>query len=221
MGRLVKDHGPPLGQQFGQAFFFLAALHGQKTLKDPAAGVLSGDGQRSDAGAGPGHRHHRDAPLQCVPDDDLAGVRDAGHTGIRAQSAALPRLDPAQDAFALLQGVFVVADQRLFQTQVVQKPQGDTGVLRRNKIHCPKGGRHPGRHIVQVADGGGNQVESSGHEKPLLFYPSFVFTGHSRQPRCRSIRPAPPAGRCGGSSGLPPKRARARRRGCFLQRPGA
>ena len=103
-------------------------------------------------------------PGQCVPHDDLARVGDAGHTGVGAEGAALARLDAAQDAFALLQCVFVVADHRLFQAQIVQQPHGHAGVLGGHEVRRAKSGGDAGRHIIKVADGGCDDIKSTGHD---------------------------------------------------------
>ena len=166
VGRFVKDDGPHLPLQGGQPFAAQPALGGQKALKDPAGGILPRDGQGGDAGRRPRHRGDRDAAGQRVPDDDRAGVGDAGHPGVGAEGAALPRLDPAEDALAPAEGVLVVADHRLFQTQMVEQPHGDPGVLGGDKIRRPKDRGGPGGHVLQVADGGGDDIERSGHKVP-------------------------------------------------------
>ena len=62
-----------------------------------------------------------------------------------------------------------IADHGLFQPQMVQQLQGDAGVLRGHKIGQAEGGRHPGRHIVQVADGGGHHIQGAGHKRQAPF----------------------------------------------------
>ena len=70
----------------------------------------------------------------------------------------------AQDAFALLQCVFVVADHRLFQAQIVQQPHGHAGVLGGHEVRRAEGGGHAGRHVVQIADGGCHDIKNTGHD---------------------------------------------------------
>ena len=166
VGRLVEDDGPHLPVQGGQPLAAQPALGGQKALEHPAGGVLSRDGQGGDAGRRPRHRGDGDAAGQRVPDDDRAGVGDAGHPGVGAEGAALPCLDPAEDALAPAKGVLVVADHGLFQAQMVQKPHGDPGVLGGDKIRRPKRSGGPRGHVLQVADGGGDDVKRSGHRFP-------------------------------------------------------
>ena len=168
VGRFVKDGGALFLQKRSKAFLFLLAVHGQKALEHPAGGVLPGHGQRCDAGGSRRHRHYLDAPGQCVPHDHLARVGDAGHARITAQCAALARLNAAQDALTLLQGVLIVADHGLFQAQKVQQLHGHTGVLGGNKVCRAKGGRYARRHIVQIADGRCHDIKSSCHSLPPI-----------------------------------------------------
>ena len=163
VGRFVKDDGARLPFQGGQPFAAQTAFGGQEPLKDPAGGVLARHGQSGDAGRGPRHRRDGDPPGQGVPDDDRPGVRDAGHPRIRTQGAILPRFDPAQDALAPVQSVLVVADHRLFQPQMVEQTHGDPGVLGGDKVCRPKSRCRPRGHIFQIADGGGDDVQRSGH----------------------------------------------------------
>ena len=158
VGCLVKDDGPLLAQQLGQTLLFLLPVHGQKALKHPAGGVLPRDGQCRDAGRGGRHGHYFDAPGQRVPHDDLARVGDAGHSGVRAEGAVLPRLDAAEDALAFLEGVLIVADHGLFQAQKVEQLHGHAGVLGGNEIRRAERCRHPGRHVLQIADGSCHDV---------------------------------------------------------------
>ena len=163
VGRFVEDDRPLFALQLGQPLPLLLFVYRQKTLEHPAGGVLTGDGQRRHTGGGCRNGHHLDAPGQCVPHDHFARVRDAGHTGIAAQGAVLACLNAAQDPLALLQGVLVVAHHRLFQPQKVEQLHGHAGILRGNEICRAKGGCHTGRHVIQVADGCGNDIKSTCH----------------------------------------------------------
>ena len=168
VGRFVKDGGALFLQKLSQPLFFLLAVHGQKALEHPAGGVLPGHGQRCDAGGSRRYWHYLDAPGQCVPHDHLARVGDAGHARITAQGTALACFNAAQDALTLLQGVLIVADHGLFQTQKVQQLHGHTGVLGGNKVCRAKGGCYARRHIVQIADGRCHDIKSSCHSLPPI-----------------------------------------------------
>ena len=166
VGRFVEDDRALFLQKIGQPLLFLLAVHGQKALEHPAGGVLPGDGQRRHAGRRRRHRHHLDAPGQRVPHDHFARVGDAGHSGVTAQRAALPCLDALQNGLTLLQSVLIVADHGLFQAQKVQQLHGHAGVLGGNEVCRAKGGGHPGRHVVQIADGRCHDIKSSCHNLP-------------------------------------------------------
>ena len=53
---------------------------------------------------------------------------------------------------------------------MVQQLQGHAGILGGNKIRRAKCSRHPRRHIVQVANGRGNNIQNSGHGVLLLSF---------------------------------------------------
>lgn len=87
-----------------------------------------------------------------LANDLLAGVADAGHTGITAKGAVFARFNALQNGLAVVERVFIVADHRLFQPQMVQQPQGHAGILGGDEVRHAEGGSHAGRHIVQIAD---------------------------------------------------------------------
>ena len=156
----VKNQRAGFVLQKGEPGAALLFRHGQKALKHKVGGGLPAGGQRRHAGGRPRHRHDPDAALVCFAHDLLAGVADAGHPGIAAQGAVFARLNALQDRLTVVQGVFVIADHRLFQAQMVQKPQCDAGILGGDKIRRAEGRRHAGRHIVQIADGCCHQIQS-------------------------------------------------------------
>ena len=137
--------------------------HRQKPLKDKAGGILPRNRQRGDTGAGARHRHHADSPVQRVLYDLFAGIADAGHPSIGAKGTVLPGLNAGQDGLSVVQRVLVIADHRLFEPQIVEQPQCHAGVLRRHKVHRAEGGRHPRRHILQIADGRSYDIKCPRH----------------------------------------------------------
>ena len=93
-----------------------------------------------------------------LADDLLAGVADAGHTGITAKGAVFARFNALQNGLAVVERVLIVADHRLFETQMVEQPQRDAGVLSRDEVRQAEGSRHTRRHVIQIADRRGDKI---------------------------------------------------------------
>ena len=155
---LVEDHRAGLVLQKGQPFAAVTLGDGQKALEHKAGRGLAAGRQRRDAGRCRRDGHDPDAALVGLADDLLAGVADAGHTGIAAQGAILPSLDAVQDGLAVVERVLIVADHRLFETQMVEQPQRDAGVLSRDEVRQAEGSRHTRRHVIQIADRRGDKI---------------------------------------------------------------
>ena len=155
---LVEDHRAGLVLQKCQPFTAVPLGDGQKALEHKAGRGLAAGRQRCDAGRCRRDGHDPDAALVGLADDLLAGVADAGHTGIAAQGAILPGLDAVQDGLAVVERVLIVADHRLFETQMVEQPQRDAGVLSRDEVRQAEGSRHTRRHVIQIADRRGDKI---------------------------------------------------------------
>ena len=155
---LVEDHRAGLVLQKGQPFAAVPLGDGQKALEHKAGRGLAAGRQRCDAGRCRRDGHDPDAALVGLADDLLAGVADAGHTGIAAQGAILPGLDAVQDGLAVVERVLIVADHRLFEAQMVEQPQRDAGVLSRDEVRQAEGSRHTRRHVIQIADRRGDKI---------------------------------------------------------------
>ncbi len=190
VGRFIEQYGPGLPLQSSQPLPPLPLGHRQKSLKDEPRRGLPAGRQRRDAGRCPRHRHHPDPPGMGFGYDLLAGIADAGHPRVTAQGAVFPRLDALQDRLAVVQGVLIVTHQRLFQPQMVQQPQRHAGILGGHKIHRPERGRHPRRHVVQIADGRRHQIQCPGQNKApfvsIIFY--YIEPGHRWQGSRRDLR---------------------------------
>ncbi len=153
MGRLIEDHRPILRRQPLQALAALLFLRREKALEGEAGRGQAGDAQGRDGSAGAGDGADRDALLGAEPDQSLAGVGDRGAACVRDQGAALPRLQTGQDlrpALGLV--VLVVADQGLFDFQMIEQPDRDAGVLGGNEIHGAQRLGGTGGDVAQVAD---------------------------------------------------------------------
>ena len=172
VGSLVKDHGARLVLQLSQPVLFLAPVGGQKALKHKTPRHLTGHTQRRDGRAGRRHRAHGNASGMGVPHDDLTRVGHRRHARVGTKRAVFPGRDAVQDILApLLQVVFIIADQRLFDSQMIEQFQRDAGILRRDKIHFLKGPGRPGRQIAQVPDGGCHNVKGAAHGFSSLVWP--------------------------------------------------
>ena len=114
VGGLIKNHGAGLPLQKFQPLAALLFGHRQKALKHKPGGILPRNRQRRHAGTGTRHRRYRNAAGNGVFHDLLTGVADAGHTGVRAERAALPRFNAVQNCRAMVQRMLIIAHHRLF-----------------------------------------------------------------------------------------------------------
>ena len=76
--------------------------------------------------------------------------------------------------------VLMASGQRRVNVKNGQELLRHAGILGGNKIRRAKCSRHPRRHIVQVANGRGNNIQNSGHGVLLL---SFTAPNVSNAPR--------------------------------------
>ena len=140
---------------FPAAFF----VDGEEALEGEASGGQTADGQGVDGGAAAGNGPDLHAVFCAQPHQILAGVRDGGGAGVRHQSAGFPGQQSIQNA---LPGgdviVLVIADQRLFHAEMVQKLHGHTGVLRGDEVRVFQRFHRTGGEIPQIADGRSYQI---------------------------------------------------------------
>ena len=137
---------------------------GQEALKREAPRRQAGHAQRRDGGAGAGDGADRHARLRAQADQILAGVGDGRGSGVRHERARLARqnaLDDARAACRLV--VLIIADERLFQLQMVQQPQRHPRVLGRDKIRLRKHLAAALGDIGQIADRRRHKIEHRAH----------------------------------------------------------
>ena len=164
VGSFVEDHGasfpPETVQMLPTAFF----VDGEESLKGKAPGGQAADGQGVHRRAAAGDGEHPHAVFRAQPHQILSGIRHSGGARVRHQGAGFPRQQPGEDG---LSGgdvvVLVVADQRLFDVEVVQELDGHPGVLRGDEIRIFQGLHGSGGEVSQIADGGGHQIECAAH----------------------------------------------------------
>ena len=170
VGRLVENHGALLPGQGLEALPPLPPAGGEEALEGEASGGQAREGQGADQGAAPGNSDDVHPVLGAQAHQLLPRVADGGHPRVGYQSAALPGQQPAQHRLAGGGAVvLMVADQTLFQAKMVEKLQGDPGVLGGDEIRGGEGLQGPGAQVPQVPDGRGHQVERSGHRLGLLY----------------------------------------------------
>ena len=159
VGRLMEHHGALLRRQPGQCLPPLLFVGREESLKGETPGGQTRHRQSAHGGAAAGDSLHRDAVFPAQPHQILAGIADGRGPGVRHQRTRLPGQQPGQNG---LPGggpvVLVVADQRLFDVEMVQQLHGHTGVFGGDEV-CLLQGLHPtGGQIPQIADGGGYQI---------------------------------------------------------------
>ena len=155
----VKDHGARLAGQLLQLIPALLFAGGKKALKGEAACGQAGDSQRVDGGAAAGDSLHGDAVFGAQTHQLLAGITDGGHPRVGDQRAGLTGQQAGEDRLSRCGTVvLVIADQRLFDAEMIQQLHRDTGILSGNEIGVLQRFHGAGREVSQIADGGGHQI---------------------------------------------------------------
>ena len=168
MGRLVEDHGALLPHQREQVLPAAFLVGGEEALKGEACRGKPADGQGADGGGRSRDDLYRDGGFGAEAHQILPGVGDAGHAGVGHHGTAFPRQNPGNNLFPPFpEVVFVVAHQGLFDGKVVQKLQGDAGILRGDKVHRLQNFHRAGGKVLQIADGRTYNIEN-GHNSSFM-----------------------------------------------------
>ena len=64
--------------------------------------------------------------------------------------------------------MFEITDQGLFNAQMIHQLQCDPGILGGDKIHAFQGFPAALGNVTQIANGGGDEIEHSGHGVPPI-----------------------------------------------------
>ena len=132
---------------------------GQEPLEGEAARGQAGHRQSVHGGAAAGDGQHLHAVFGAQAHQILAGVADGGHARVGHQGAGLASQQAGQDG---LSGggavVLVIADQGLFDVEVVQQLHRHAGILGGDEVGALQRFHGAGGEIPQVADGGGDQI---------------------------------------------------------------
>ena len=164
MGRLVEHHGPRFAGQLLQRGAALALAGGQEALEGETPGVQTRYGQRGDGGAAAGYGLHRHAVFGAQRHQLLPGIADSRRTGVRYQRAGLACQQPGQNGLSRRRPVvLVIADQRLFDVEVIQQLDGHAGVLGGDKVRLRQRLHGAGGEVPQIADGRGDQIQHTSH----------------------------------------------------------
>ena len=157
--RLVEHDGAGLRLQLLQDLLLLLLLPGEKGLKAEAPRRQSGDDQARHAGAGPGHRGNGNPRLQRHPHQVLAGIGDAGHTGVRDQGDVLAGQELVHQDSGLFDPVVrMVAGHRRMDVKVTEQPDAVARILRGDQVGLLQDADRPEGHVLQVADGRRAQI---------------------------------------------------------------
>ena len=155
----MEHHGAHFTQQLAQLFAPLLAVGGEEALKGKAACRQTRHRQCRDAGAAAGNALHSDAVFGAQPHQILTRIADGRRTGIRYQSADLAAQQTLYDGLAGGGAVMlVIAHQRLFDVEVVEKLHRHPGVFGGNEVCFAQRFHGAGGEVTQIADGGGHQI---------------------------------------------------------------
>ena len=121
--------------------------------------MLSGDRQCRNGCRRSGDYFHRHTQLMTKLHQRLTRVGNTGHACICDHAAGFPCEDPVGNALCHCQpAVFVVADNGCVNVIVGEQLAGDTGVLRRQKVHLAQQPQLPHSDVLQISDGRADDV---------------------------------------------------------------
>ena len=168
VGGLVENHRPRLfrkGFEQGLASFFL----GKEAFETETVAGEAGTDEGRDAGGRSGKRLHLDPFFGAGPYEQESGIGDARSSRIADQGDVQSAQDALLDQLAGLVFVeFVVRLKGNMDIEMLQQHGTGAGVFREDEIGFPEDPDGPQGHVLQVSDGGGNDIEPSGH------HPSFL-----------------------------------------------
>ena len=112
-----------------------AAVDGQEPFEGEPARGQAGHGQSGNQRTASGNGHHRHVVLGAQTHNVFPRVTDGGCSGVGHQSAAFAGQKPLQNLLACGNVVvLMIAEQGLFECEVVHQLQGYAGVFGRDKI---------------------------------------------------------------------------------------
>ena len=133
------------------------------TGRNPSKTKASAGTPAGDHGGGSGHRHHGNARFARFLDEKEAGIRDTGRAGIRDERYRDAIHELPDDGCAL--GRFVVlevARHGHVDAEVGQQRARTSSVLAGDEAYLLQDPEGAQGDVLEVADGGGDDVEGTG-----------------------------------------------------------
>lgn len=163
---LVNAERPGKREEFGEAAGALAGFHGEESGEVEFVGGKSRGGEACHQGARARDGFNAEPGGDDLGDDAGSGVGDAGGAGVGDE-----RDDGAgAEAVGDLGGTagFVepeVRDHGLPDVEVLEELAGVAGVLGGDEVTVPEDAEGTQRDVLEVPDGGGDEVERAGDER--------------------------------------------------------
>ena len=134
----------------------------EETDKVDFVGGQTAAGETGDESAGAGNGFDAATGGEGGADDSLAGIADAGCASIRNERNFLALLEAIDDflaAFGFIE--FEVAEERLFDFEMLEELAGVACVFGGDDIAFAKGAESAEGDVLEVADGGRHEIERS------------------------------------------------------------
>jgi 4-amino-4-deoxy-L-arabinose transferase-like glycosyltransferase len=159
---LEEDERARLGGERGEAGRARRRTVGEEPLEDEAVGGDAGHGDERHRGRRPGDRHHRDAGVDGAAHEVIPGIGDAGRAGVADEGDARAGREPRDDGGrARPLDRVVVARERAGDAVVREQRARVPGVLRRDQVDLAEDAQRPQRHVLEVPDRRGDDVEDA------------------------------------------------------------
>jgi hypothetical protein len=135
-------------------------------------GGQSARGQPGDESAWAGDGFDATARIESRANDTLPGIADARSAGIRDERHFLALLEALDELFAALCFVeFEIAQEGLFDIEILEQVSGVAGVLGGDDVAFAQGAEGAQGDVFEIADRSRDQIQRSGDERwHLLFF---------------------------------------------------
>ena len=166
--RLVEDDRARLAGELGEPFGATRPAAGEEPLEHPTSGGQPADAERHHHRRGSGDGGDVESGIDRSAYQSLAGVADAGRTGVAADRDDRSLGEEADHIRHPVElGVLVHDDEPLgTDAMAVQQPAGAAGVLARDDVGVAKGGEGSLGEVAEIADRCRDEDESPCHTAP-------------------------------------------------------